>query len=211
MFDQRVAERARALAPVEVDEGDDPEDRERLALDRASRRCRGSSRCRCRRARRSCSSGSPRRRRPAAGGRASPSFTFELRFTPQPVASPDRSNGVGADVVPLDLADDPRELHVAPACPPARYSRREVGQREARLDVLRARCGLRTSPWSAVAPGRSRAKVSRVSPWIGIQRTWTLRKKTIPFGPQYSSELGNTSMSMNGLQVWPAPNCPSSP
>ena len=48
----------------------------------------------------------------------------------------------------------------------------------------------------------------RVSPWIGIQRNCTLRKNTMPFGPQYSSEFGNTSMSMNGLQVWPAPNCP---
>ena len=51
----------------------------------------------------------------------------------------------------------------------------------------------------------------RVSPWIGIQRSCTLRKNTMPFGPQYSSEFGNTSMSMNGLQVWPAPNWPSSP
>src|SRR5688572_30452938 len=33
----------------------------------------------------------------------------------------------------------------------------------------------------------------------------------MPFGPQYSIEFGNTSMSMNGLQVWPAPNLPSSP
>ncbi len=31
------------------------------------------------------------------------------------------------------------------------------------------------------------------------------------FGPQYSMELGKTSMSMNGLQVWPAPIWPSSP
>ena len=45
----------------------------------------------------------------------------------------------------------------------------------------------------------------------GIQRTCKLRKKTIPFGPQYSSEFGNTSMSMNGLHVWPAPNWPNSP
>ena len=41
----------------------------------------------------------------------------------------------------------------------------------------------------------------------GVQRSWTLRKNTIPFGPQYSIEFGNTSGSMNGLQVWPAPNC----
>ena len=33
----------------------------------------------------------------------------------------------------------------------------------------------------------------------------------MPVGPQYSTVLGNTSMSMNGLQVWPAPNLPSSP
>ena len=30
----------------------------------------------------------------------------------------------------------------------------------------------------------------------------------MPVGPQYSSEFGNTSGSMNGLQVWPAPNWP---
>ena len=46
---------------------------------------------------------------------------------------------------------------------------------------------------------------------MGIHRTWTLRKKTMPVGPQYSSEFGKTSGSMNGLQVWPAPNAPSSP
>ena len=50
----------------------------------------------------------------------------------------------------------------------------------------------------------------RVSPWIGIQRTWTLRKNAMPAGPQYSTEFGNTSMSMNGLQYCPAPNFPSS-
>ena len=30
----------------------------------------------------------------------------------------------------------------------------------------------------------------------------------MPVGPQYSSEFGKTSGSMNGLQVWPAPNAP---
>ncbi len=45
---------------------------------------------------------------------------------------------------------------------------------------------------------------------MGIQRTCTLRKKTMALGPQYSSELGNTLMSMKGLQYWPAPNWPSS-
>ena len=53
--------------------------------------------------------------------------------------------------------------------------------------------------------------VIRVSPLIGIQRTWTFRNSGMPVGPQYSSELGNTSMSMNGLQYWPAPQCPNSP
>src|SRR5580765_971820 len=33
----------------------------------------------------------------------------------------------------------------------------------------------------------------------------------MPFGPQYSTVLGNTSMSMNGLQYCPAPHLPSSP
>ena len=56
-------------------------------------------------------------------------------------------------------------------------------------------------PWSPLAPGRSRASVRLLSPLIGIQRSCTLRKKTIPVGPQYSSEFGNTSGSMNGLQV----------
>ena len=45
----------------------------------------------------------------------------------------------------------------------------------------------------------------------GVQRSCTLRKNTMPFGPQYSIEFGKTSGSMNGLQVWPAPICPSSP
>ena len=45
----------------------------------------------------------------------------------------------------------------------------------------------------------------------GIQRAWTFRKNTMPFGPQYSIELGKTSGSMNGLHVWPAPKWPSSP
>src|SRR4029453_12507169 len=33
----------------------------------------------------------------------------------------------------------------------------------------------------------------------------------MPVGPQYSSELGNTSGSINGLHVCPAPNFPNSP
>ena len=41
-----------------------------------------------------------------------------------------------------------------------------------------------STPASPDAPGRSSASVSRVSPWIGIQRTWTLRKNTMPVGPQ---------------------------
>ena len=49
------------------------------------------------------------------------------------------------------------------------------------------------------------AIVMRVSPWIGIQRACTLRKNAMPGGPQYSTVFGNTSMSMNGLQYWPAP------
>ena len=53
--------------------------------------------------------------------------------------------------------------------------------------------------------------MSVLSPLTGVQRTCTLRKNTIPVGPQYSSEFGKTSGSMNGLSVWPAPNAPSSP
>ena len=68
------------------------------------------------------------------------------------------------------------------------------------------------APWSAEAPGRSSATMKFESPSChGVQRAWTLRKNTIPVGPQYSIEFGNTSGSMNGLQVWPAPNAPSSP
>src|SRR4051794_5034608 len=33
----------------------------------------------------------------------------------------------------------------------------------------------------------------------------------MPCGPQYSRELGNTLISINGLSVCPAPNCPTSP
>src|SRR3954465_7514510 len=45
----------------------------------------------------------------------------------------------------------------------------------------------------------------------GVQRTWTLRYQARPVGPQYSSELGKASGSVNGLQYCPAPNAPSSP
>src|SRR6185295_3839902 len=45
----------------------------------------------------------------------------------------------------------------------------------------------------------------------GVQRNWTLRYHARPVGPQYSSELGNASGSVNGLQYWPAPKAPSSP
>src|SRR5262245_14109313 len=40
--------------------------------------------------------------------------------------------------------------------------------------------------------------VTAFLPLSGIQRTCTLRKKTMPFGPQYSIEFGKTSMSING-------------
>src|SRR4030095_6838039 len=33
----------------------------------------------------------------------------------------------------------------------------------------------------------------------------------MPVGPQYSTELGNTSISINGLQYCPAPKCPNWP
>src|SRR3982751_2209224 len=46
---------------------------------------------------------------------------------------------------------------------------------------------------------------------IGVQRTWTLRNHARPVGPQYSSELGKASGSVNGLQYWPAPKVPTSP
>src|SRR5262249_43299248 len=49
------------------------------------------------------------------------------------------------------------------------------------------------------------------SPSIGVQRTCTLRKKTMPDGPQYSSELGKMPVSENGLSVCRAPNAPTSP
>ena len=68
------------------------------------------------------------------------------------------------------------------------------------------------TPWSAEAPGLSSAIANRESPSDhGVQRSCTFRKNTMPFGPQYSMEFGNTSGSMKGLQVWPAPICPSSP
>ena len=46
---------------------------------------------------------------------------------------------------------------------------------------------------------------------IGVHRIWTLRKKTIPFGPQYSTVFGKTSPSMKTLFVWPMRNRPSAP
>ena len=55
------------------------------------------------------------------------------------------------------------------------------------------------------------ATVTRESPWIGIHASWTLRKNTMPFGPQYSIEFGNTSMSMKGDHVWPARSVFQSP
>ena len=66
-------------------------------------------------------------------------------------------------------------------------------------------------PLSPLAPGRSRAIMRRCSPSKGVQRSWTLRKKTIPLGPQYSFVFGKTSPSMKTLFVWPARNCPSEP
>ena len=59
--------------------------------------------------------------------------------------------------------------------------------------------------WRRGARGRTSPGVGRCL--TGVQRTWTLRKNTMPVGPQYSRVFGNTSGSMNGLQVWPAPNC----
>src|SRR4029078_9213750 len=44
---------------------------------------------------------------------------------------------------------------------------------------------------------------------IGVQRSWTLRYQARPVGPQYSSEFGNTSGSVNGLQYLPAPKAPT--
>src|SRR4029453_11741560 len=67
-------------------------------------------------------------------------------------------------------------------------------------------------PWSPLAPGRSSANIRLLGSAIaGVQRNWTLRYHARPVGPQYSSELGNASGSVNGLQYWPAPNWPSSP
>src|SRR4030095_7390380 len=68
------------------------------------------------------------------------------------------------------------------------------------------------APWSARAPGRSRAMAKRESPFDhGVQRSWTLRKNTMPVGPQYSTEFGKTSGSMNGPHFCPAPTSPTSP
>src|SRR6188472_1088291 len=50
-----------------------------------------------------------------------------------------------------------------------------------------------------------------LSSLIGVHRTWTFRYQASPVGPQYSSELGNASGSVNGLQYWPAPKLPNSP
>src|SRR6476646_7022895 len=67
-------------------------------------------------------------------------------------------------------------------------------------------------PASPLAPGRSNATMNELlSLLIGVQRNWTLRNHASPVGPQYSSEFGNASGSVNGLQYWPAPNAPSSP
>jgi hypothetical protein len=38
-------------------------------------------------------------------------------------------------------------------------------------------------PSSALPPGFSSAIETLVSPFSGIQRSWTLRNHTIPFGP----------------------------
>ena len=172
---------------------------------------RSCSRCRRPPARRSCSSGCPRRRPPTAARRALPSLTFELRLMPQPVASPVRSNSSALRSSHFICRTMPGDLDVAPVARPA-VVRREVGQREAPRDVLAARCGRRSRPgrrWRPAARARSRSASRR--PDQGVQRSCTLRKNTMPFGPQYSTEFGKTSMSMNGLQVWPAPTWPSSP
>ena len=78
----------------------------------------------------------------------------------------------------------------------------KLGYRERGLHVLQLDAVGPARPASRSHPGARPEREAR-SPWIGIQRTWTLRKNTMPVGPQYSIEFGNTSMSMNGLQVLP--------
>ena len=117
-------------------------------------------------------------------------------------------DSVVVEVVPLHLAQDAGDLDVAPVARLAEV-RREVGQREARRDVLQLDAVGEVALVGARARPLERDREARVaSVCHGVQRSCTLRKNTMPFGPQYSTEFGNTSGSMNGLQVWPAPNLP---
>lgn len=81
----------------------------------------------------------------------------------------------------------------------------ELGCDVGEIDAIRINASV------CAASGAFQAMTMLLGPRTGTHRTCTLRKNTMPGGPQYSRVFGNTSMSINGLQVCPAPNGPSSP
>ena len=107
-----------------------------------------------------------------------PALRFELRFRPQPWRRR-RVELVVERVVPLDHAEHAGGSHVAPVLR-VLVGAGDVRQREPRPDALRARCGRRRCPGRRSRPA-ARARASALCrPWTGIQRTWTLRKNTMP-------------------------------
>ncbi len=113
---------------------------------------------------------------------------FELRLRPQPIASPERSKRSSSVSSQLMSPQDAGGAHVAPVLRHL-VGAREVGERKARLDARPARRGRRRRPDRRSRPA-ARARTSACcSPRIGVQRTWTLRKNTMPVGPQYSMRV----------------------
>ena len=119
---------------------------------------------------------------------------LELRLTPQPqIVAGQVERVVVEQVIPVDVADDARELHVSPVVVPS-GSARKVGRRKATHDVLQL------DTVGEVARDRRSHRAARARPQkldspssTAPPNTCTLRKNTMPFGPQYSMEFGKTS------------------
>src|ERR1700716_2726209 len=115
--------------------------------------------------------------------------------------------GIVVGVDPADLSDNACQLQITPVSDHPRLPR-EVGEIEPGLYALQfdsTRVHALVRAGSGPLKGEGDAAPTAAE---GHPATCKVEKKALPVGPQYSREFGNTSISMNGLQVWPAPNCP---